>query len=141
MTQLVELTISEQPAGQSTPAGQAPLWARCLFSGAKEPCALRRLSVPCELQSWLVRLLQRHAPVLEELSVARMTSTVRKVTDAITWSTIRVRATDYSVYWYAWETLPLPSEGRLVIQILDKGEKTGAFDIKLPITDQVHDST
>lgn len=127
LPQLVSLSLGQVPDYGNDEAHMQPARWWHIFSAATHTTTLRRLSVPCILEPFLVRLLQKHVPLLEQLGVTRVASigaaavenleSNEGVAPVCSWRHLTI-GTNCGVHELAW--LPLPATGKLVIEPLTK---------------------
>ncbi len=140
MRQLESLYIDEQ---ESPAWGRAPKWAS-LFTDKTSTTTLTRLTVQVDLEKWLVRLLQQHAPCLQQLAVSNVYSDVHggrggedsQCEPVCSWTVLQTGTLGLS----ALEWLPLPAEGKLVIRARPTDDRP-TLEARLPLSDKVSRKT
>ncbi len=138
MAQLVSLSIGQQkPEALSRPF--VPLWFG-LFSATSATHTLKRVSLPGRLTTRLAMLIQQHAPAVTELTVTdlgRADANAARVAPQCAWRRLVITypSTLLSIDW-----LPLPKQGKLVIQMARDGHAPGVVteaEVPFPLSDEV----
>ncbi len=119
-----------------------PPWAM-LFTSKTTTHTLTHLTLPAELQPWLIRLLQRHAPRLQELTVDSVCDDAEHgaVCEPVcSWTVLRIWLATFPTNALAW--LPVPAQGRLSVDVTHdacpwRPKSPITCSVALPVTNKV----
>ncbi len=145
MTQLQSLRVGfqfDEGAEDTDSEGEwlfRPHWAM-LFTPQHTTHTLTHLTLPADLQPWLVRLLQRHTPCLRELGVDGICGDEQHGTvcaPVCSWTVLRIDHVHFPADALVW--LPLPARGKLMIGLsrFSCDDRPVFWSVDLPLKQQV----
>ncbi len=149
MPQLQSLVVQQQPFGEDPKwrAGRHAAYLRhdpwaAVLTPRHTTHTLTHLTVPSGLDSWMVKLLKRHAPGLQELAVRCLAEDANvSVSERVcSWTVMRLWILPLrAVTW-----LPVPATGKLLVDTRSSREDYAGplrMDVALPLSSKVRGSS
>ncbi len=131
LPQLHSLTIDEQPPAYADTDldHDLHLSAALCFTPQYTTHTLTHLSLAGRLEPWLAQVLAKHAPALTTLDIPYvMSMQMRPSYRPGHWSVRTLRLGEGAFHTSALTWLPLPAEGKMVVQLSERGT------VELPVT-------